>query len=143
MHTTTPVGDPQALARQSYLGMWQAFLAASRTADYQSPSLAHYAAGAALTLLIRGLYENHQHGIVTRGQPAYRPVVTLAKTSQGTAGAKVTDCADDTHATTYYKSGKPAPGGSPGHHEVYAWLQPFDGTWKVTYLVVEKAGTCA
>jgi hypothetical protein len=143
VRAAAPAGDPRVLARQAYLGMWQAFLAASRTADYQSPALEHYAAGAALTLLIRGLYENHRHGIVTRGQPAYRPVVTMAKTAQGTAQAKVADCADDTHATTFYTSGKPAPGQPPGRHAVYAWAQPFDGTWKVTYLVVERAGTCA
>ena len=100
--------------------MWQAFVAASRTADYQYPSLDHYAAGAALTLLIRGLYQNYREGIVTRGQPSFDPVVTMAKTTQGTAEAKVTDCANDTHATTYYKSGKPAPGDPPGRHEVYA-----------------------
>ena len=59
-------GNPRALARQAYLGMWQAFVAASRTADYQSASLAHYAAGDALSLLTRGLYQNYRNGIVTR-----------------------------------------------------------------------------
>jgi hypothetical protein len=57
------------LARQAYLGMWQAFFTASRTTDYQSPSLDRYAAGAALELLIHGLYQYHQEGIVTRGVP--------------------------------------------------------------------------
>jgi hypothetical protein len=56
--STAAAGDPQVLARQAYLGMWQAFTAASRTADYQSPSLDRYAAGAALELLIHGLYQN-------------------------------------------------------------------------------------
>jgi hypothetical protein len=46
--STAAAGDPRVLARQAYLGMWQAFTTASRTADYQSPSLAHYAAGPAL-----------------------------------------------------------------------------------------------
>ena len=64
-------GNPRALARQAYLGMWQAFVAASRTADYQSASLAHYAAGDALSLLTRGLYQNYRNGIVTR--PAVFP----------------------------------------------------------------------
>jgi hypothetical protein len=140
--STAAAGDPLTLARQAYLGMWQAFVAASRTADYQYPSLDHYAAGAALELLIRGLYQNHLEGIVTRGQPSFDPVVTMTKTSTATPEANVSDCADDTHAVTYYKSGKPAPGDPPGHHEVHAQVQPFDGTWKVTYLVVDKAGTC-
>lgn len=48
--STAATGDPQVLARQAYLGMWQAFVAASRTADYQDPLLDHY--GSALELLI-------------------------------------------------------------------------------------------
>lgn len=140
--STAAAGDPQVLARQAYLGMWQAFTAASRTADYQSPSLDHYAAGAALTLLIHGLYQNYREGIVTRGTPSHSVAVAMAKTSLGTPEAKVTDCSDTSGSGTYYKSGKPAAGGSPGRQAIYAQVQPFDGTWKVTSLVVEKAGSC-
>jgi hypothetical protein len=66
----------------------------------------------------------------------------MAKTSLGTPEAKVTDCADDTHAVAYSKSRKPVAGEPPGRQRVYAEVQPFDGTWKVTYLVVEKVGSC-
>jgi hypothetical protein len=124
--------------------MWQAFVVASRTADYQSPALDHYAAGAALTLLVRGLYQNYKEGIVTRGQPAFDPVATMTSTPAGEpAQAKVTDCADSASWLNYYKSGKPAPGAPPGRQRVYASLETFGGTWKVTILVVEKEGTCA
>ena len=140
--STAAAGDPQVLARQAYLGMWQAFTAASRTGDYQSPSLDRYAAGAALELLIHGLYQNYREGIVTRGTPSHNVAVTMAKTSLGTPEAKVTDCSDTSGSGTYYKSGKPAAGGSPGRQAIYAQVQPFDGTWKVTSLVVEKAGSC-
>ena len=140
--STAATGDPQVLARQAYLGMWQAFFTASRTADYQSPSLAHYAAGAALELLIHGLYQNYREGIVTRGTPSHDVAVAMTKTSLGTPEAKVTDCSDTSGSGTYYKSGKPAAGGSPGRQAIYAQVQPFDGTWKVTSLVVEKAGSC-
>ena len=140
--STAATGDPQVLARQAYLGMWQAFFTASRTADYQSPSLDRYAAGSALELLIRGLYQYHQEGIVTRGTPSHKVAVTMTKTSLGTPEAKVTDCSDSAGSGTYYKSGKPAAGESPGRQAIYAQVQPFDGTWKVTYLVVEKAGSC-
>ena len=58
--STAAASDPQVLARQAYLGMWQAFFTASWTADYQSPSLDRYAAGAALELLIHGLYQNYR-----------------------------------------------------------------------------------
>jgi hypothetical protein len=66
--STAATGNPQVLARQAYLGMWQAFVTASRTADYQYPSLDRYAAGAALELLVQGLYQNYRAGIVTRGR---------------------------------------------------------------------------
>jgi hypothetical protein len=140
--STAATGDPQVLARQAYLGMWQAFFTASRTADYQSPSLDRYAAGSALELLTRGLYQYHQEGIVTRGTPSHKVAVTMTKTSLGTPEAKVTDCSDSAGSGTYYKSGKPAAGEQPGRQAIYAQVQPFDGTWKVTYLVVEKAGSC-
>jgi hypothetical protein len=140
--SSTAAGAQVAAAREAYLAMWQAFFTASRTADYQSPSLDRYAAGAALELLIRGLYQYHQEGIVTRGVPSHDVAVTMAKTSLGTAEAKVTDCSDSAGSGTYYKSGKPAAGAPPGRQAIYAQVQPFDGTWKVTYLVVEKAGSC-
>jgi len=140
--STAATGDPQVLARQAYLGMWQAFFAASRTADYQSPSLAHYAAGSALELLIHGLYQNYREGIVTRGVPSHDLAVTMSKTTLGTPEAKVTDCSDDSGAVAYSKSGKPVAGEAPGRQAISAEVQPFDGTWKVTYLVVEKTGSC-
>ena len=135
-------GNPQALARQAYLRMWQAFVAASRTADYQSASLAHYAAGGALSLLTHGLYQDYVDGIVTRGQPSFHPEVTVSTSNGAAVQATVTDCADSSHWVDYYKSGKPAPGEAQGRQRIYARLQPFDGDWKVTYLVVEKVGTC-
>ena len=135
-------GKPQVLARQAYLGMWHAFVAASRTADYQSASLAHYAAGDALSLLTHGLYQNYRNGIVTRGQPSFHPDVTVASSNGAAVQATVVDCADSSHWIDYYKSGKPAPGEAQGRQRINARLQPFDGEWKVTYLVVEKVGTC-
>jgi hypothetical protein len=90
-------------------------------------------------LLIRGLYQNYRAGIVPRGQPTFDPVVAMMKTSAGTAEAKVTDCLDDSRAASYYKSGNPTGGEPPGRQRVYAEVQPFDGTWKVTTANV----TCA
>ena len=140
--STAAIGNPQVLARRAYLGMWQAFFTASRTADYQSPSLDRYAAGSALELLVQGLYQNYQEGIVTRGTPSHSVAVTMTKTSLGTPEAKVTDCSDSAGSGTYYKSGQPAAGGATGRQAIYAQAQPFNGTWKVTYLIVEKAGSC-
>jgi hypothetical protein len=135
-------GSPQAQARQAYLGMWQAFVAASKTADYQSPALAHYATGGALSLLTHGLYQNYRNGIVTRGQPTFDPQVTITSSGGSPVQANVTDCANSATWANYYQSGKPAPGASPGRQRVYAKLRPYFGVWKVTDLVVERVGTC-
>lgn len=139
--TVTPAsGNPQSLALQAYLGMWRVYVAASRTSDYQSTALAQYAAGSALSVLTHGLYKNYQSGIVTRGQPTFDPQVTVTSSHGTAAEAKVTDCADSSRWEDYYTSGKPAPGTARGRQRIYAWLQPFNGTWKVTYLVVEPVG---
>jgi len=140
--SSAPSADPQVLAREAYLGMWQAYVVAARTADYQAPMLDHYAAGGALTTLTQGLYQDHQEGDVSLGQPTFHPVVTVAKAS-GTdaAQADVTDCADSSHWLDYH-NGKPVADQSLGRRRIIARLQPFDGTWKVTYLNVGKAGTC-
>jgi hypothetical protein len=140
--STPATESAQVLARQAYLGMWQAFFTAGQTADYQYQSLDHYAAGAALELLVRGLYQDYTDGIVTRGQPSHDVTVTMTKTSEGTPEAEVADCSDSSGTGTYYKSGKPAPGEASGRQLINASMQPFDGTWKATTLVVKKAGTC-
>lgn len=135
-------GSVKAQVLSAYLGMWHAYVAASRTADYQSPSLAHYAADGALSLLMHGLYSNFRNGIMTRGSPAFHPKVKVATRDGQPTRATVTDCADSSHWGDYLKSGKPAPGEPRGRQRIYAQLQPFDGVWKVTLLVVEKEGTC-
>jgi len=138
----SPSADPQALARAAYLGMWKVYVAAARTADYQAPTLDHYAAGGALTTLTQGLYQEHQEGDVTLGQPKFDPVVTVVKASGAdTAQVNVSDCADGSHWLNYH-DGKLIPGQATGRRRIIAQLQPFDGTWKVTYLNVGKAGTC-
>jgi hypothetical protein len=74
--------------------------------------------------------------------PSHSLAVMMAKTSMGTPEAKVTDCSDDSGAVAYSKSGKPVQGEAPGRQAISAQVQPFDGIWKVTYLVVEKVGSC-
>ncbi len=140
--STASAGDPRTLARQAYLGMWQAYVVAARTADYQAPTLDHYAAGGALSTLTHGLYQEHQDGDVTLGQPKLNPVVTVVKGSGGNViQADVTDCADSSHWLNYH-DGTPIADQDVRRRYIIARLQPFDGTWKVTYLNVGKAGTC-
>jgi hypothetical protein len=70
---------------RTYLAMWGAYVTASSTANYQSPVIARYAAGAALSLLTNGLYANHQDGIVTKGKPSFSPSVTIPPAAEGVA----------------------------------------------------------
>ena len=59
VNTGSPMGlmDPRARILAAYAGMWQAFAAAARTADYQPGPLQPYAAGEALSVLTRVLYQ--------------------------------------------------------------------------------------
>jgi len=122
--------------------MWQAYAAAARTADYQAPGLDRYTAGAALSVLTHGLYQEHQQGNVSLGAPVLHPAVTVVKGSGGdVTQADVTDCADSSRWLNYHGR-KPVAGQDLRRRYIIARLQPFDGTWKVTYLNVGKAGTC-
>jgi hypothetical protein len=137
-----PTGDPRALAQAAYLGMWQAYVADARTADYQAPGLDHYTAGGALSTLTHALYQEHQDAEVSLGQPVLHPAVTLVKGSGGSVTqADVSDCADSSHWLNYH-DGKPVADQDLRHRLIIARLQPFNGTWKVTYLNVGLAGTC-
>jgi ketosteroid isomerase-like protein len=138
---TTP-GDPRTRVISAYDGMWHAFAAAARTADYQPEALSRYAAGDALAVLTHALYDNHQHGIVLRGAPSLSPRVIGMTPAANPDSSSVTDCADDSQWRQYTTAGKPAAGAPSGRHRIRARLQLFTTAWKVTYLVVEKAGSC-
>jgi hypothetical protein len=140
--TVTVPGDPRVRVISAYDGMWQAYAAAARTADYQPGALSRYAAGDALAVLTRALYDNHRHGIVLRGAPSLSPRVTGMSPAANPDSSWVTDCAGDSQWLQYTTAGKPAAGAPSGRHRVRARLQLFTATWKVTYLVVGKAGSC-
>jgi hypothetical protein len=122
--------------------MWNAYVEAAKTSNYQSPQLTRYSGGGARSLLVRGLRDAREHGIVTLGVPTFKPkVVALAPARQPTR-ADVKDCADSSHWLTYDWSGRVVGDRSPGRRRVEARLRRSSGTWKVIDLVVEKEGTC-
>jgi hypothetical protein len=126
--------------------MWGAFVAASATADYRAPGLARYAAGGALSVLVHGLYANYEHGIVTRGRPAFRPHVTVRLMAGRIPEAGVTDCARASTWASYTRSGALIGGQPHGSRRIIARLQLLrqagGAEWKVTYLNVGRPGTC-
>jgi hypothetical protein len=140
--STAAPADPRTQILGAYTGMWHAYAIAARTADYQSGALSQFAAGDALMILTRALYDDRQHGVVLRGTPAFAPRVTSMTPAASPDSSWVTDCADDSRWRQYTTSGQPVSGAPAGRHRVYAQLRLFGPAWKVTTLVVEKAGTC-
>jgi len=122
--------------------MWRVYAVAARTADYTSPALARYAAGDALMVLVRSLYNDHQRRVVIRGRPVLHPRVVSLAPATSPVQARVVDCLNDRHWLTYSRSGAPAAGAPAGPHRVAARLRLFGSVWKVTFFVAEKAGTC-
>lgn len=122
--------------------MWADEVAAAATADYQSPLLARHAAGAALSLLVRGLYTYRQKGLVAKGQPVTHPQVTSLSPAADPTQATVLDCFDDTHWLVYKVSGGLENAVPGGHRRVTAVVQDVGGVWKVTGLTTGAEGTC-
>jgi hypothetical protein len=139
-------GGSRDQARKAYLSMWEAFVAASATADYRAPGLARYAAGGAFSVLVHGLYANYLDGIVTRGRPAFSPEVTVRPMAGTIREADVTDCARTSTWASYTRSGALIGGQPHASRHIIARLQLLSQAggpqWKVTYLNVGRPGTC-
>ena len=140
---TAGSGDAQP-AITAYLGMWQDFVNAGRTSDWQSPLLADHATGDALLQMSRGLYADHYNGLVTEGAPIDHPVVKSATPATDPTTVIISDCGDSTHFLKYYaNSGQPAAGADGGRRTITAEaLKSADGTWKIDRFAVEDVGTC-
>jgi hypothetical protein len=124
--------------------MWQDFVTAGRTSDWQSPLLADHATGDALLQMSRGLYADHYNGLITRGAPVDHPVVKSATPAAEPTTVIISDCGDSSHFLKYYAtSGEPASGADGGWRAITAEaLKGSDGTWKVDRFAVEDIGTC-
>jgi hypothetical protein len=141
--TSTPMVPPAATAALvAYTGMWDAEEVAARTDDYQSPSLPAHASGAALSLLVRGLYDYRLQHLVIKGQLVLHPRVTSLTPSGDPTTAEVVDCADDSHWLVYKASGGLKDDIPGGHRRVTATVQYAAGAWKVTELNSGAEGTC-
>jgi hypothetical protein len=131
-------------ALAAYRGMWQDFVEAGHTSDWQSPKLGQYATGVALTNLSRGLYADHYNGLVTKGEPTLNPSVSSVESPNDPKKITVTDCGDSTHWLKYRAdNGQPADNTPGGRRLINAVVQEqADGSWKVTEYGVHEVGSC-
>lgn len=140
----SPVERAEAAALDTYIGMWMAMAKADETADWESPELAQYATGNALTTITRSLYADHKNGIVSKGKPALDPRVTARKPERDPTTIRIADCGDSTNWLQYHAdSGKPVDEEPGGRRAIQAEVkQQADGTWKVTRFAVQGLGSC-
>ncbi|WP_300015838.1 hypothetical protein [Pseudonocardia sp.] len=132
----------EALA--AYRGMWDDFVAAGTTSDWQSTSLGRHATGQALTNLSRGLYADSANGLVTRGAPVLSPEVSSVEPSGAPVRVIVADCGDSTNWLKYREDdGTRATDGSGGRRLINALVErQSDGSWKVSDYGVQELGSC-
>jgi hypothetical protein len=122
--------------------MWSDMVAASQTSDYQSPLLSEHATGSALSVLVQGLAKNQALGIVTKGKPVLHPQVTSLTPAANPTQATITDCFDSRHWLDYKTTGGLTNNTPGGQHSTAAIVTDAGGSWKVTQLAVQAAGTC-
>jgi hypothetical protein len=134
------IAEREALV--AYRAMWADMSTAARTADYQDPILAEHASGAALSVLVQGLYSYRQEGLVIMGTPATHATITSATPAANPTVANVSDCFNDTHWLAYMSSGGLENNVPGGHRHVSAVVTNVNGTWKVTTLETGAEGSC-
>jgi hypothetical protein len=92
--------------------------------------LGQHATGTALQKLTRGLYTDHQNGVVTRGEPVLDPSVSSAEPVTNPTTVVVTDCGDSTNFLKYDAETGQLVDDEPGGRQLIdatVGLQP-DGT---------------
>jgi hypothetical protein len=140
----SPVDQAKQVALTAYRGMWQDFVAAGTTSDWQSPKLGQYATGLALSTLSRGMYADHYNGLVTKGEPVLNPTVASVDPPANPVTVIVNDCGDSTHFLKYRAdNGQPANDGPGGRQFIKATVQKqADSSWKVTDFGIQPVGSC-
>jgi hypothetical protein len=141
--TTNAASLAGTQAVTAYKAMWQDMVAASETADYQSPRLAEHAVGDALSLLVRGVYANKAHGVVVKGVPVTHPTVIGVTPAVNPTSASIRDCFDATKWLEYDATTGALKDETPGgRHMTTATVVFADGVWRVTQLLVGGLDTC-
>jgi len=141
---TSPADAAKQQAMTAYLGMWNDFVSAAATSDWQSRKLGQYATGLALSTLSRGLYADHSNHLVSRGAPTHNTQESSVDPPANPTTVTVTDCSDSTKALKYRTDNGQLANDSPGGRRlINATVQKqSDGSWKVSDFGVQGLGTC-
>ena len=115
---------------------------AAKTSDYRSPLLAQHATGSALSQIVRSLYLDDKHGLVSRGAPVLDPKVTTADLVSSPAKVIIDDCADSSKWLHYKRSGQLANDTPGGRQHITATVSGVGGVWKVVDFRIRVVGSC-
>lgn len=142
--STSPADAARQQAIATYVGMWDEYAIAAMTSDWQAPALGKFATGAALSTMSRGLYADHYNGLVSRGHPVNKPVVSSAVPADIPSRVGVSDCGDSTNWTKVRADNEQPAGGPPGgRRQINAVVEKqVDGSWKVSDFGVQEVGSC-
>ncbi|MCA1708230.1 MAG: hypothetical protein LC808_35115, partial [Actinobacteria bacterium] len=130
----SPADAATEQAKAAYMGMWQAMAKAGETSDWQSPQLARYATGNALTTITRSLYADHVNRVVTRGMPTTSPQVSSVDPPNAPVTVMISDCGDSTNWLKYREGTTELVDDEPGgRHSIVAEVnKQVDGLWRVS-----------
>ncbi len=140
----SPADAAKEQAKAAYTGMWQAMAKAGETSDWQSPQLAQYATGNALTTITRSLYADHFNHVVSRGKPVNNPTVSTVDPPTDPTMVRLNDCGDSTNWLQYKEgTNQPVDNSPGGRRSIVAEVKKqADGSWKVDQFAVEGLGSC-
>jgi hypothetical protein len=137
---TPETASQQAIA--AYLGMQNAFQAASRAGDPSYPDLGKYGTGDALALYTDALNRAKEQGLLGRGQALFYPKVTALAPPAAPTKVSIEDCMDTSATSRYKANGEPFNDSPGGRRLVFADVELRDGVWKVFSLAVRSVGSC-
>lgn len=140
---SSQVGQAKQAALVAYRGMWQDFVVAGTTSDWQSAALGQHAVGNALTNMTRSLFADHGKELVTKGEPTFAPTVSAVTPANDPTKITISDCADSTHWLKYKNNGQlenNTPGGRSGINAIVE--KQTDGSWKVSDYGVHGVSSC-
>ncbi|TQS42759.1 hypothetical protein [Cryptosporangium phraense] len=121
--------------------MWDAWAQAGETSNYQSPALARYATGSALTTLVDALKTNSQKQRYFRGRPTLHAAVTELSLQSDPATASIRDCAESGNWRTVDANGRTVSENA-GRRKILATVAVTAGVWKVSTFNVQPGGSC-